>query len=47
MARKERISQLIVESDYKILIDIVINNYKFSRVVPTLVQRIQNKLPLD
>jgi hypothetical protein len=39
--------QLIVESDSKILIDIVTNNYKFSGVVPTLVQRIQNLLALD
>jgi hypothetical protein len=36
-----------VESDSKILIDIVTNNYKFSGVVPTLVQRIRNLLALD
>jgi hypothetical protein len=47
MAWKERIPQLIVESDSKILIDIVTNNYKFSGVVPTLVQRIRNLLALD
>jgi ribonuclease HI len=47
MAWKERIPQLIVESDSKILINIVTGNYKFSGVVPTLVQRVRNLLTLD
>jgi hypothetical protein len=46
MAWKEYIPQLIVESDSKILIDIT-DNYKFSGVVPTLVQRIRTLLVLD
>jgi hypothetical protein len=37
----------IVESDSKIPINIVMDNYKFSEVVPTLVQRIRNLLALD
>jgi hypothetical protein len=36
-----------VESDSKILIDIVTYNYKFGGVVPNLVQRIRNLLDLD
>jgi hypothetical protein len=47
MAWKEHSPQLVVESDSKILINIVTDNYKFSGVVPTLVQRIQNLLTLD
>jgi hypothetical protein len=43
MAWKKHIPQLIVESDSKNLIDIT-DNYKFSGVVPTLVQRIQTLL---
>ena len=36
-----------MKSDSKILINIVTDKYKFSGVVPTLVQRIQNILTLD
>ncbi|MCI03547.1 hypothetical protein A2U01_0024587 [Trifolium medium] len=47
MAWNERIPQLIMESDSKILIDIVTDNYKFSGLVPTLVQRIRNLEALE
>jgi len=47
MAWRKHIPQLIVESDYKILIDLVTENCKFSGSVPILVQRIQKLLALD
>ncbi|MCH88942.1 ribonuclease H protein [Trifolium medium] len=47
MAWKERIPQLIVESDSKVLIDMITDNCKFNGVVPTLVRRIRNLLALN
>jgi len=47
MAWREHISQLIVESDSKILIDLVTENCKFSGSVSILVQRIRKLLALD
>jgi hypothetical protein len=47
MTWMERIPQLIVESDSKILINMVIDNCKFSGTIPILVQSIQNFLVLD
>jgi ribonuclease HI len=47
MAWREKIPQLIVESDSKILIDMVTENCKFSGSVPILVQRIRKLLALD
>ena len=47
MAWREHIPQLIVESDSKILIDLVTENYKFSGSVPVLVQRIRKLLVSD
>jgi ribonuclease HI len=47
MAWREHISQLIVESDSKILIDIVTENCKFSGSVPMLVQHIRKLVSLD
>lgn len=47
MAWREHIPQLIVESDSKILIDMVTENCKFSGSVPILVQRIRKLLVLD
>jgi len=47
MAWRKHISQLIVESDYKILIDLVTENCNFSGSVPILVQRIRKLLALD
>ncbi|PNY15883.1 ribonuclease H, partial [Trifolium pratense] len=47
MAWRERIPQLIVESDSKILIDMIMDNCKFNGAVPTLVRRIQNLLALN
>jgi hypothetical protein len=47
LAWKEHISHLIVESDSKILIDVIMDNYKFSGTIPTLVWHIRNMLALD
>jgi hypothetical protein len=47
LAWKEHISHLIVESDSKILIDVIMDNYKFSRTIPTLVRHIRNMFALD
>jgi hypothetical protein len=47
LAFKEHISHLIVDSDSKILIDMIMDNYKFSGTAPTLVRCILNMLALD
>jgi ribonuclease HI len=44
MAWREGISHLIVESDSKVLIDMVTNNCKINGTIPSLVQRIQEIL---
>ncbi|MCI03243.1 ribonuclease H protein [Trifolium medium] len=43
---KEHICHLIVESDSKILIDMIMDN-KFNGTLPTLVWRVRNMLALD
>jgi len=44
MAWREGISHLIVESDSKVLIDMVTNNRKINGTISSLVQRIQEIL---
>jgi len=44
MTWREGISHLIVESDSKVLIDMVTNNCKINGTIPSLVQRIQQIL---
>ncbi|RHN50339.1 putative ribonuclease H-like domain-containing protein [Medicago truncatula] len=47
MAWREHITQLIVESDSKTLIDMVTGSCMFSGAIPTLERRIHNLLTLD
>ncbi|PNX82859.1 hypothetical protein L195_g038895 [Trifolium pratense] len=46
LAWKERISHLIMESDSKILIDMMMDN-KFNGMLPTLVWHIRNVLTFN
>ena len=46
MAWRDHISYLIVESDSKLLIDMITGNYTIGGVIPTLVRRIHNLLAL-
>ena len=47
MAWREHIPRLIVESDFKTLIDMVTGSCMFSGAIPTLMRRIRNLLTLD
>jgi len=47
MVWREQIPQLIVGSDSKTLIDMVIGSCNFSGAIPMLVRRIRNLLALD
>ncbi|MCI32919.1 ribonuclease H protein [Trifolium medium] len=47
MAWRDHISCLIVESDSKLLIDMIMGNCNIGGVTPTLVRRIRNLLALD
>ena len=47
MAWRENITHLTVESDSKILVDMITDNCKFSGIIPTLVRRIRKFLNLS
>jgi len=47
MAWREGLSHLIVESDSKVLVDMVSNNCKINGVIPSLIRRIQELLRRD
>ncbi|GAU24368.1 hypothetical protein TSUD_390770 [Trifolium subterraneum] len=47
MAWREHFSHLIVESDSKILIDMISDNFKFNGNIPILVQRIMKLLKMN
>jgi ribonuclease HI len=46
MVLREHFSHLIVESDSKILIDRISDNFHFNRNIPVLVQRVQKLLKM-
>lgn len=47
MAWREHLDHLIVESDSKILIDMIFDNFKFNRNIPILVHRIWKLLKIN
>ena len=47
MAWREHFDHLIVESDSKILIDMISDKFKFNGNIPILVQRIRKLLRMD
>jgi len=47
MAWREHYSHLIVESDSKILIDMIFDNFKFNGNIPVLVHRIRKLLKMS
>jgi len=47
MAWREHYSHLTVESDSKILIDMIFDNFKFNGNIPVLVHRIQKLLKMS